>query len=156
MISLLSGQIIKISGPQFWKDKKWRDVQMWNKKWCPRSGVCPSPDYCLTGQLLAVIFSSFLAAGEVAPLWGERVTYWTCQPPSYLHQFYTARLKCRALSWSAAPALSRQIMTSLLFPGSQAGRQALNWIYKFTDETLSKTIFNPSKHIINWWIFMFL
>ena len=42
MISLLSGQIIKISGPQFWKDKKWRDVQIWNKKWCPWAGFCPS------------------------------------------------------------------------------------------------------------------
>ena len=42
MISLLSGQIIKISGPQFWKDKKLWDVQIWNKKWSPRSGFCPS------------------------------------------------------------------------------------------------------------------
>ena len=67
MISLLSGQIIKISGPQFWKDKNYETSKSGIKN-DPPGLDSVRPDYCLTGQLWAVIFSSFLAAGEVTPL----------------------------------------------------------------------------------------
>ena len=74
----LSGQSIKISGPQFWKDKKLFHVGIWNKKWCWLYSGCPqrvvAPRYCLTGQLSAEIFLhsdwnifyKILAAGEVS------------------------------------------------------------------------------------------
>ena len=90
MISLLSGQIIKISGPQFWKDKKWWDVQKWTKKWSPRSGLCPSR---LLSYRTIISGYFFLVPGC---RWSESIVVW---------------------EWHIGPVSPRHIYTNFTQPG---------------------------------------